>query len=253
MPLCQPSATQLQLHKLYPQKGILHPRKISRDSQSHYTSCSCPHTFHHLTLVVVALTARKHALISLPPLPGMKGETLLNHMVGIRQQSYHVKQKEHKVSNAVHIRSPTKKHQKDFMHMDYQQVLEGNIMKDVGDGVKLKQAARARIENLGRVKSHSCFVNDPEHLNNTNQRTRLALSVGMVDEIQKLEIKNKTEGDKEGLYPVLQAAIEMYKRGETSKRDFTIKHTKEIFLLAFDVTPKSGKKAELADPVEEVR
>ena len=132
----------------YPQKGLLYPRKISRDSQSHCTSCSCPHRFHHRTLVVVALTARKHALISLPPLPGMKGETLLNHMVGIRQQRYHDKQKEHKVSDAVHIRSPTKKHQKDFMRVDYQRVLEGNIMADVGDGVNLKQAARERIDNL---------------------------------------------------------------------------------------------------------
>ena len=198
MPLCQPSATQL--HHLF-------PRKISRDSQSQCTSCSCPHTFHHWTLVVVALTARKHALISLPPLPGMKGETLLNHMVGIRQQGYHDKQKEHKVSDAVHIRSPTKKHQKDFMCVDYQRVLEGNIMADVGDGVNLKQAARARLDNLGHVKSHACFVNDPERINLMNQRTRLALFFGMVDEIQKLEIRNKAEGEKEGLYPVLQAAI----------------------------------------------
>ena len=85
----------------------------------------------------------------------MNGETLLNHMVGIRQQRYHSKQKEHKVSDAVQIKSPTKKHQKDFMRMDYQRVLEGNIMEDVGDGVNLKQAARERLDNLGHIKSHS--------------------------------------------------------------------------------------------------
>ena len=112
-------------------------------------------------------------------------------MVGIRQHRYHDKQKEHKVYYAVHIRSPMKKHQKYFMRMDYQLVLEGNIMADVGDGVKLKQAARARLDNLGHVKLHSCFVHDPEHLNCINQRKRLALTIILVDEIQKLEIKNK--------------------------------------------------------------
>ena len=72
----------------------------------------------------------------------------MNHMVGIRQQRYHNKQKEHKVFDAVHIRSPTKNHQKDFMRVEYQRVLEVNIMIDVGDGVKLKQEARARLDNL---------------------------------------------------------------------------------------------------------
>ena len=83
MTLCQPSATQLQLNHLYPQKGLLYPRKISRDSQYHCTSCPCAHRFHHQTLVVVALTEHRDTLISLPPFPGMKWETLLNHMVGI--------------------------------------------------------------------------------------------------------------------------------------------------------------------------
>ena len=63
-------------------------------------------------------------------------------MVGIQQQ------KEHKVSDAVHIRSPKKKHQKESMRVDYQRLLEGNIMTDVGDGVNLKQAARERLDKL---------------------------------------------------------------------------------------------------------
>ena len=170
MLLFQTFATQLQLHHLYPQKGLLYPRKISRGSQSHCTSCSCPHRFHHRMMFVAALTASKPALISLPPLPGMKGEMLLNHMVGTRQQRYHGKQKEQKVSDAVHIRSPTKKHHKDFMRMNYQRVLEGNIKADVDDVVNLKQAARARIDNLGHVKLHSCFVNDPDRLNRIKGR-----------------------------------------------------------------------------------
>ena len=87
-------------------------------------------------------------------------------------------------------------------------------------------------------------MNGPERLNHTNQRTRLALSVGMVDEIQRLEIKNKREGEKEGQYPVIQVAIEMYKCGDNGKRDFTKNQMKEIFLLAFDVTPKSEMKAD---------
>ena len=74
--------------------------------------------------------------------PGMKGGALLNHMVGIRKHSYHEKQKDHNFSDAVHIRDPTKKHHKEFMRVDYEQVIEGNIMAYVGDEVNLKHAAR---------------------------------------------------------------------------------------------------------------
>ena len=96
---------------------------------------------------------------------------------------YHSNQKEHKLYNDFHIRSPTKNHQKDFMRMEYHQVLEEKIMADIGDGVNLKHVARARLENLGHVKLHSLFVNDPQCLNCINQRMRITLSVGMVDEI----------------------------------------------------------------------
>ena len=68
-------------------------------------------------------------------------------MAGILKQRYHDNQKEHKVSDTVRIRSPMNKHQKDFMRVEYQLLLEGNIMEDLGDGVKLKQAARERLEN----------------------------------------------------------------------------------------------------------
>ena len=43
---------------------------------------------------------------------------------------------------------------------------------------------------------------------------------------------------------MLQEAIEMYKCGETGKRDFTKNHMKSIFLFAFDVTPNIRKKAD---------
>ena len=46
------------------------------------------------------------------------------------------------------------------------------------------------------------------------------------------------------MYPVLQAEIEMYKCDETDKRYFTKNHIKAIFLFVFDVTPKSGKRAD---------
>ena len=43
---------------------------------------------------------------------------------------------------------------------------------------------------------------------------------------------------------MLQAEIEIYKRSKTGKRSFIRNHMKSIFLFAFDVTPKSGKKAD---------
>ena len=43
---------------------------------------------------------------------------------------------------------------------------------------------------------------------------------------------------------MLQEASEIYKCGDTSKRYFTKNHMRAIFLFVFDVTPKSGKKAD---------
>ena len=37
-------------------------------------------------------------------------------------------------------------------------------MMDVGDGSNLKVAAKAKLDNLGHVRSHSQFVNDISRL-----------------------------------------------------------------------------------------
>ena len=42
------------------------------------------------------------------------------------------------------------------MRVEYQLLLEGNIMEDLGDGVNLEQADRARLENLAKAtNSHN--------------------------------------------------------------------------------------------------
>jgi len=53
------------------------------------------------------------------------------------------------------IKGGWKKHQQDFSRVDYHHVVEAHIMDDVSNGVSLRQAAQARLDNLGYVKSHS--------------------------------------------------------------------------------------------------
>ena len=50
------------------------------------------------------------------------------------------------------------------MDNDYALIAESQIMMDIGDGSNLKVVAKAKLENLGHVRSHSQFLNDPSRL-----------------------------------------------------------------------------------------
>ena len=116
------------------------------------------------------VTATYDLLLWKLKLPGMKNEELFDHMVGMRYREYAKTPKltkEHKISDHHHVISPKKgypKHQQDIMNVQYSHIVERRIMDDVGGGVNLKQAAKARLDNLGRVKAHCESVNDHKRM-----------------------------------------------------------------------------------------
>ena len=101
--------------------------------------------------------------------PGMKEKKLFYHMRGRRDVKYDDAKliKKHKISDELNSISTLKRrpqHQKDFMDINCDHISERQIMMDVGDGSNLKVAAKAKLDNLGHVRSHYRFVNDPSRL-----------------------------------------------------------------------------------------
>ena len=56
------------------------------------------------------------------------------------------------------------------MGIIYAHVAERKIMMDVGDGSNLKVVGKAKLDNLGHVRYHSRFVNDPSRLEQMKQK-----------------------------------------------------------------------------------
>jgi hypothetical protein len=78
-----------------------------------------------------------------------------------------------------------------------------------------------RLDNLGLVKNHSCFINNPKRIKLLEQRLELQRSIGRSEEIRKSSALKKELSEMDKLSPVLSEAIVMYKANETSKRGFT--------------------------------
>ena len=101
--------------------------------------------------------------------PGTNGKKIFDHMIGRRNDKYADAKmiKKHNISDDLNSISPLKRrpqHQKDFMDINYAHISERQIMMDVGDGSNLKVAAKENLDNLGHVRSHYRFVNDPSRL-----------------------------------------------------------------------------------------
>ena len=80
-------------------------------------------------------------------------------------------------------------------------------MQDVVNGVNLKQAAQARLDNLGQIKSHSCFVNDPKRLKRIQDRMQLAKSMGQVKVVQDEAAKQKADNEMDKLTSLVAPSI----------------------------------------------
>jgi hypothetical protein len=98
-----------------------------------------------------------------------------------------------------------------------------------------------RLDNLGLVKNHSCFINNLKHKKLLEQRLELQRSIGRLEEIQKSSALEKELADIDILSPLLPEAIVMYKANKTSKRGFTKDPITSILLTVFGITtPNSG-------------
>jgi hypothetical protein len=104
----------------------------------------------------------------------------------------------------------------------------------------LQKAALVRLDNLGLVKNHSCFINNPKRIKLLEQQLELQRSIGRSEEIQKSSALKKVLAEMDKLSPLLSEAIVMYKANKTSKRGFTKNCIKSILLTVFGITPPNS-------------
>ncbi len=78
-----------------------------------------------------------------------------------------------------------------------------------------------RLNNLGLVKNHSCFINNPKRIKLLEQRLEHQCSIGRSEEIQKSRALEKELAEMDNLSPQLSEVIVMYKANKTSKRSPT--------------------------------
>jgi len=75
-----------------------------------------------------------------------------------------LRESKHTISDSLAC-SPHTSHQRSLMSFDYHHKIQGDLMADSGEAVfSLQKAAQVRLDNLGLVKNHSCFVNNPNHI-----------------------------------------------------------------------------------------
>ena len=173
---------------------------------------------------------------------GVKGMDLFEHQVAFRQRAYSKRESEHKISDSLAC-SPRTSHQRSLMSVDYHLKIQGDLMADSGEaGFSLQKAAQVRLDNLGLVKNHSCFINNPKRIELLEQRLELQRSIGRSEEIRKSSALEKDLAEMDKLSPLLFDAIAMYKANETTKRGFTKDSIKSILLTVFGIAPPNSGK-----------
>ena len=171
----------------------------------------------------------------------LTGIARFNHLVRYRQIKYSKNENDHKISDSLAC-SPRTNHQRDLMSIDYHLRMQGDLWNDIAGGVTLEKAAQVRLDNLGMVKSHGCFLNDPLRLERLQARLELQRSIGKRDEIQRLTAEGKELAEKDKLSPLLLDAIKMFKAKETNKKGFTKDCMKSILLSVFGIAPPTSGK-----------
>jgi hypothetical protein len=118
-------------------------------------------------------------------------------------------------------------------------------MKTLSFSAKLQfQATSSRLNNIGNIKVHSAFVNDPKSLQCMQEKWLLAKSMGTVSAFKDAEVKSKNNAEQKELYEILPIALDKYQNNERNKA-FIKGMMKAILVLVFGDTPPSTAKRDV--------
>jgi hypothetical protein len=140
---------------------------------------------------------------------GVKGIDLFEHQIAFHQRAYSKRESEHKISDSLAC-SPRTSHQRSLMSLDYHLKIQGVLMAESGEaGFSSQKAAQVRLDNLGLVKNHSCFVNNQNHIKLLIQRLELQRSIGRSEEIRKSSALEKDLAEMDKLSQTFQCIKQM--------------------------------------------
>jgi hypothetical protein len=109
---------------------------------------------------------------------GVKGMDLFEHQVAFCTKAYSKRESKHKISDSLAC-SPRTSHQRSPMSLNYHLKIQGDLMADSREaGFSFEKAAQVRLDKLGLVKNHSCFINNPKRIKLLEQRLELQRSIG---------------------------------------------------------------------------
>ena len=131
-------------------------------------------------------------------------------------------------------------------------MMEANILADGHlKADKLLYAARAKLDNLGSIKAHSCIVNDPTRIKRMQERLQVHEMEGDIQLAQQRERERRAAKEVDSLRPVLKEAIELYVNGNHGRR-LEKKLIRAILLLVFEETPhrSNAKKEEMLNQLK---
>ena len=124
---------------------------------------------------------------------------------------------QHKISDYIGVATPQKGYtsqQREIFSIDPLHMMEANILEDGHlKADNLLYAARAKLDNLGSIRSHSEIVNDPKRIQRMIERLQVHAMEGDVQLAQKKEKESLAAKEVEGLRPILKNAIELYLSG----------------------------------------
>ena len=191
-----------------------------------------------------------HGLTMLKRVPDhLSGMELFEHQVRFRQRHYG---KDGNIISAHLMVSPRGKFQNNMLAPDFASSVQHHIMRDIGTG-GTERLSQRKLDCLGYIKSHSCFVNDPKRMDRLRSRLELARSLEDVKEFDDEDAK-QTKRNKEGeLLKVLPQAIQMFLDGIATKtfaKKFTKNLISSILLICFNLRV-SGKKAPMLKALED--
>ena len=126
--------------------------------------------------------------------------------------------------------------------------MEANILADGHlKADKLLYAARAKLDNLGAIKAHSCIVNNPTWIKRMQERLQVHEMEGDVQLAQQKERERRAAKEVDSLRPELKEAV----NGNHGRR-LEKKLIRAILLVVFKETPhrSNAKKEEMLNQLK---
>ena len=111
----------------------------------------------------------------------ISGLSLFDHQVDFRQQEIAVKY--HKLNDKLEI-EVLGRHQEYFLAPDVVTRIQHNIMQEIGALSNKKRLTQRKFDSLRYANYHSCYINEPNHIERLQSILALVKSLEAVKKIE---------------------------------------------------------------------